>query len=86
MTALEKISEFLSNDTEKLAEIVEEYPFQIPVPVIAEWWHCSQDSLRAALTQQGLLGIAEKKPGKVNFGFVVPTGHFVRWYVCKWGL
>lgn len=86
MTATEKISEFLSGDTQKLAEIVENHPFQIPVLVIADWWHCSEDSVRNALKQQGFLGIAQKQPGKVNAGFVVPTGHFVRWYVCKWGL
>ena len=86
MTATEKISEFRSGDTQKLAEIVENHPFQIPVPVIADWWHCSEDSVRNALKQQGFLGIAQKQPGKVNTGFVVPTGHFVRWYVCKWGL
>lgn len=80
------LTEFIRKDTERLAEIVEEHPFQIPVPVIADWWHCSEDSLRNALKQQGLLGIAQKQPGKVNAGFVIPTGHFVRWYVCKWGI
>lgn len=85
MTADEKIAEFLVSDTEKLAEIIGDYPFQIPIKVIAEWWHCSQDSVRNALTQHGFLGIAQKQPGKLNAGFVVPTGHFVRWYVCKWG-
>lgn len=85
MTADEKIAEFLVSDTEKLAEIIKDYPFQIPIKVIAEWWHCSQDSVRNALTQHGFLGIAQKQPGKLNAGFVVPTGHFVRWYVCKWG-
>lgn len=86
MTSNEKLNAFITADTNKLAEIVESHPFQIPVPVIADWWHCSEDSLRNALKQQGLLGIAQQCPGKVNAGFVIPTGHFVRWYCCKWGI
>lgn len=82
--AIEVIKEYLNNDTEKLSEIIQKHPQQIPVPVIAEWWGCNVDTLRTALQEQGLLGIAERKPGKLNRGFVVPTGHFVRWYMCAW--
>ena len=57
-----------------------------PVKVIAEWWHCSEDSVRNAIMQHGILGIAQRQPGKVNAGFVIPTGHFVRWYSCKYGI
>lgn len=78
------IQEFLNSDTEKLAELVEKYPEQIPVPVLAQWWGCNADTLREALLGQGLLGIAERKAGKLNRGFVIPTGHFVRWYTCAW--
>lgn len=78
------VQEFLAKDTEKLAEIIQKYPQQIPVPVIAEWWGCGEDTVRTALHEQGLLGIAERKPGRLNRGFVVPTGHFVRWYMCAW--
>jgi hypothetical protein len=84
MSAQEKINDFLQADTEKLAEIIEKYPMQIPVPVIAELFGCHQDTLRNALQEQGLLGIAERKAGKLNRGFVVPTAHFVRWYMCQW--
>lgn len=86
MTGEEILKEYLRKDTDKLAQIVEEHPFQIPVKVISEWWHCSEDSVRNAIIQQGLLGIAQKRPGKVNAGFVIPTGHFVRWYCCKYGV
>lgn len=86
MTAEERLKEYLRKDTEKLAEIVEEHPFQIPVKAIAEWWHCSEDSVRNAIIQHGYLGIAQKRPGKVNAGFVIPTGHFVRWYCCMFGV
>ncbi len=86
MTSMEIIREFIAQDTNKLAEIVQEYPFQIPVQVIAEWWHCSQDSVRNAIIQHGFLGIAQKRPGKLNSGFVIPTGHFVRWWCCQFGI
>jgi len=86
MTNTEKIIDFLERDNEKLAEIIEDHPFQIPIKVIAEWWHCSEDSVRNALLQQGFLGIAQKRPGKMNYGFVIPTGHFVRWWCCQFGI
>jgi hypothetical protein len=77
------VKEFLEADEEKLAEIIQKYPQQIPVPVAAEFMGCSQDTLRSAL-ETGFLGISERKPGKLNRGFVIPTGHFVRWYMCAW--
>lgn len=84
MSAEQKITEFLAADTEKLVAIIEKHPLQIPVPVIAELFSCHQDTLRNALQEQGLLGIAERKAGKLNRGFVIPTAHFVRWYMCQW--
>lgn len=82
-TAEEKLNAFIVNDTNKLAEIVDKHPFQIPVPVLSDFFGCSEDTLRSAL-ENGFLGIAERKPGKLNRGFVIPTGHFVRWYMCVW--
>lgn len=86
MTSTEKIRDFLAQDTDRLAAIIEDHPFQIPVKVIAEWWHCSEDSVRNAIVQHGFLGIAQKRPGKLNAGFVIPTGHFVRWWCCQFGV
>ena len=77
------IQEFMKKDTEKLADLIQKYPEQIPVPVLADFFGCGEDTLRSAL-ENGCLGIAERKPGKLNRGFVVPTGHFVRWYMCVW--
>ncbi len=37
MTAEETIKTFIQSDTEKMAEIIEKYPRQIPVHVIADW-------------------------------------------------
>lgn len=84
MSAQERINDFLNADTEKLANIIEQYPIQVPVAIIAELFGCHQDTLRNALQEQGLLGIAERKAGKLNRGFVIPTAHFVRWYMCQW--
>lgn len=86
MTGAEKLREFMIKDSNRLAEIVEEHPFQIPVKALAQWWHCSEDSIRNAIIQHGFLGIAQKQPGKVNAGFVIPTGHFVRWWCCQFGI
>lgn len=86
MTGTDKIRDYISKDTDKLAEIIDEHPFQIPVKVLAEWWHCSEDSVRNAVMQHGYLGIAQKRPGKLNAGFVIPTGHFVRWWCCQFGV
>ena len=46
MTAFEKITKYLDKDTERLAEIIEKHPQQVPVPVIADWWGCDENSLR----------------------------------------
>ena len=53
MTGTDKIRDYISKDTDKLAEIIDEHPFQIPVKVLAEWWHCSEDSVRNAVMQHG---------------------------------
>ena len=83
-TAQTVIQEFIDQDTEWLAEMVEKYPRQIPIPILAEKFGCDENTIRENLESKGLLGISERKPGKVNRGFVVPTAHFVRWYMCEW--
>lgn len=76
----EKIRTFIDTDNHKLEQIIEKYPLSVPVPVAAEFLGCHQDTLRSAL-EDGKLGFSERKLGKVNRGFVIPTGHFVRWYL-----
>ena len=76
----EKIRAFIDTDNQKLEQIIEEYPLSVPVPIAAEFLGCHQDTLRSAL-EDGRLGFSERKIGKVNRGFVIPTGHFVRWYL-----
>ena len=76
----EKIRAFIDTDNQKLEQIIEKYPLSVPVPIAAEFLDCHQDTLRSAL-EDGRLGFSERKLGKVNRGFVIPTGHFVRWYL-----
>lgn len=82
MSDAEKIiSNFIHDDTEKAAEIIEKYPRQIPIKVIAEWWGCAEDSVRRALEQSSVFGLGFRQAGKCSRAFVVPTGAFMRWYL-----
>lgn len=81
MSAQEKIDVFMRSDTEKVAEIIEKYPKQIPVHAISEWWGCDDDSVRRALEQSSVFGIGFRQAGKMNRAFVIPTGAFMRWYL-----
>lgn len=83
-TAQSVIQDFINQDTEWLAEMVEKYPRQIPIPVLADKFGCDEDTIRENLASMNLLGLAERKPGRLNRGFVVPTAHFIRWYMCVW--
>lgn len=78
------ISSFIEQDTKWLEDVIEKYPFQIPTSVLAEKFGCSEDTIRETIELKGLLGFCEKKPGKLNRGFVIPTAHFMRWYMCVW--
>jgi len=81
MVPEQTITDFLTKDTAKLAEIISKYPLQIPISVIADWWGCDEDSIRTAIYEHGELGIGWRKIGKLNRGYVIPTGLFVRWYL-----
>lgn len=84
MNVTAKIKSFIDADNQRLEKLIEEYPLTIPVPVASDFLGCHQDTLRSAL-EDGKLGFSERKLGKVNRGFVIPTGHFVRWYLCMNG-
>ena len=84
MNVTAKIKSFIDADSQRLEKLIEEYPLTIPVPVASDFLGCHQDTLRSAL-EDGKLGFSERKLGKVNRGFVIPTGHFVRWYLCMNG-
>lgn len=70
--------------TEKILElnqIVEKYPNNIPIPVIADFFGCDFRSVRAYLEcAQYSFGMAWQKAGKANRGFLIPTAKFYMWY------
>lgn len=73
------IEEFISNDKEKIENIINQYPRQIPVPVAAELMGTDQNSLRAAI-DGGSLGLSWRKDGKLAKGYCIPTAKFVYWW------
>lgn len=75
------LHDFMKNDTNRVTELINQYPYQIPVQAIAEWWKCDADSIRRALEQSSVFGIGFRQAGKLNRAFVIPTGKFVRWYL-----
>lgn len=75
------LRDFMQNDTKKVTELINQYPYQIPVQAIAEWWKCDADSIRRSLEQSSVFGIGFRQAGKLNRAFVIPTGKFVRWYL-----
>lgn len=73
------IAEFIKQDTEKLEEIIEKYPRQVPVSVVSDFVGADVESVRQAI-ESNQIGLSWRKAGKLNRGFCIPTGLFVRWY------
>lgn len=76
----ETIKTFLEADTQKLEQIIERYPRQIPAKIVAELMGVSPENLRQAVSE-GELGISWRKPGKLTGGNCIPTAKFVRWWL-----
>ena len=81
MTPEQKIQDFIRQDTEKIAEILEKYPRHIPIHVIAEWWGCNDETLRRAMERNSTFGLCYRRDGGANRVFIIPTGAFTRWYM-----
>lgn len=77
---MDKIVEFLQADSERAAELMQKYPDRIPVNAVAEFLGCAPDTVRARV-EAGGIGICEKKIGKQNRAFLIPTAMFLRWYL-----
>lgn len=75
-----KVTEFLSNDNERIDRLIENFPINLPVSAISDFLSVDVASVRAAI-ERGVFGMAWKKDGKANHGFFVPTAQFVRWYI-----
>lgn len=76
-----QIKSYMEQDTEKVAALIEAYPQNIPVHVLAEFLHCTQNSVRSMLETTNSFGIAWRQAGSVNRAFLIPTAVFVRWYL-----
>ena len=75
------VNEFISADNEKIEKILNDYPKQIPCPVVAELLGCKPDGVRQAIAE-GAFGIHWRLQGKLTSGnCCIPTAQFVRWYL-----
>ncbi|MDO5559383.1 MAG: hypothetical protein Q4F95_07255 [Oscillospiraceae bacterium] len=74
------IADYLKADTDKLEKLIEEHPQSIPTKKAAEFLGLHEDSMRQFLENSNV-GMSWRKPGKLNRGFYIPTGQFVRWYL-----
>ncbi len=80
------LQEFIQEDNSKVEQLINQYPIKIPVPVISDFLHMSEDSTRSAIENGSLCGLCWHKVGKANKGYCVPTGTFVRWYLNMRGI
>lgn len=77
----EAIKSYLECDAERVAALISEYPQNIPVNVLADFLHCTKNSVRSMLETTNSFGIAWRQSGSVNRAFLIPTAVFVRWYL-----
>ena len=78
----EIIQNFLDTDIKQISDIVQKYPVQIPVPVVAELLGTSPTNLRVCIEQckTDFLSLSWQNSGKSNKGYAIATAPFVR----KW--
>lgn len=75
------IEEFLSNDRQRVQELIEKYPQNIPLKVCADFLGMDSNSLRQAIEDNQKIGLSWRKQGSLNRAFHIPTAVFVRWYM-----
>ena len=66
------VNEFISADNEKIEKILNDYPKQIPCPVVAELLGCKPDGVRQAIAE-GAFGIHWRLQGKLTSGNYEPS-------------
>ncbi|MBE6850936.1 MAG: hypothetical protein E7504_04240 [Ruminococcus sp.] len=81
MSCKKFFEEFLDKDESKCEEIAKQYPINIPVSVVADLLGCSKDFVRNTLAMDPVFGLCERREGKQNRGFLIPTATFFRWYL-----
>lgn len=77
---MDEIKTFLQADAARAAALMQQYPDRIPVNAVAEFLGCAPDTVRAWV-EAGNMGICERKIGKQNRAFLIPTAMFLRWYL-----
>ena len=76
-----QIVEFLKADEERLSELVEKYPNNIPAKELSKFLGMNVESLHAVLERTDCpFGLAWRKGRAFNRAFHIPTAVFVRWY------
>lgn len=75
-----KINDFLLNDNERLAVLIENNPVNVPVSSAAEFLGADVASVRAAI-ENNCFGASWRKIGSTRSAYFIPTGQFVRWYL-----
>ena len=75
-----KIGDFLTEDNERIEQLIEAHPVSIPVDKLAEFLQADNASIRAAI-ENDCFGISWRKAGSTRHAYLIPTGQFVRWYL-----
>ena len=75
-----KINDFLTKDTDRIEQLIEENPVSIPVTRLAEFLQADVASVRAAV-ENDCFGLSWRKAGSTRHAYLIPTGQFVRWYL-----
>ena len=75
-----KINDFLTKDTDRIEQLIEENPVSIPVTRLAEFLQADVASVRAAV-ENNCFGASWRKVGSTRHAYLIPTGQFVRWYL-----
>lgn len=75
-----KINDFLTKDTDRIEQLIEENPVSIPVTKLAEFLQADVASVRAAV-ENDCFGLSWRKAGSTRHAYLIPTGQFVRWYL-----
>ena len=76
----DKINDFLSQDNDRLADLIENNPVNVPVSSAAEFLGADVASIRAAI-ENDCFGASWRKIGSTRNAYFIPTGQFVRWYL-----
>lgn len=80
-TSLFKIPQPIMENMEKLNELVEKYPFDIPVTEVAKLLGMKPENLRAAIDCGTFKpGFSWRKGNAQNKGYKIATIPFWRWY------